>query len=186
MAVTIQTRRDTAVNWTTVNPVLALGEIGIETDTKKAKFGDGINAWAQLGYFIDPQSGGGVEEAPIDGNPYVRQNAGWVQDIPGGGGVPEAPQDGTLYGRQDAAWLAAAAAIHTHVKADITDFSDADYAAAAHTHSKSEIVDFDHTHLAADLPNDVVYAPADPGLKIEVVATLPGTPDNNTLYFVTG
>lgn len=34
-----------------------------------------------------------------------------------------------------------AAAVHTHVKADITDFSDADYAAASHTHTLSEITD---------------------------------------------
>lgn len=31
---------------------------------------------------------------------------------------------------------------HTHLKADITDFNDADYAAASHTHTKSEVTDF--------------------------------------------
>ncbi|KKL07037.1 hypothetical protein LCGC14_2590060, partial [marine sediment metagenome] len=33
MAVQIQSRRDTAANWTSNNPTLAAGEIGIETDT---------------------------------------------------------------------------------------------------------------------------------------------------------
>lgn len=46
-------RRDTAVNWQSVNPVLAEGEIGIETDTMKAKLGDGVTAWNDLAYFKD-------------------------------------------------------------------------------------------------------------------------------------
>lgn len=47
---TIQLRRDTAANWTTANPVLAEGEVGIETDTRKQKFGDGSTAWNSLSY----------------------------------------------------------------------------------------------------------------------------------------
>jgi len=49
-SVTIQLRRDTATNWTTENPVLATGEIGIETDTLRAKVGDGTTAWNGLSY----------------------------------------------------------------------------------------------------------------------------------------
>ena len=48
--VTIQLRRDTAANWTVENPVLAAGEIGIETNTLKAKVGDGATAWNSLSY----------------------------------------------------------------------------------------------------------------------------------------
>ena len=51
MSVTIQTRRDLAANWTTVNPVLHSGEIGLETDTRKAKMGDGATAWTSLSYW---------------------------------------------------------------------------------------------------------------------------------------
>jgi hypothetical protein len=47
---------------------------------------------------------GGITEAPIDGTPYSRQDAGWIQATAGGGGIADAPSDGTLYGRQDAAW----------------------------------------------------------------------------------
>jgi len=43
-------RNDTAQNWTTNNPVLAKGEMGIEIDTKKFKFGDGTTAWNSLSY----------------------------------------------------------------------------------------------------------------------------------------
>lgn len=46
----IQLRRDTAANWTSTNPVLAAGEQGFETDTKKIKVGDGTTAWASLAY----------------------------------------------------------------------------------------------------------------------------------------
>lgn len=46
----IDLRRDTAANWTSVNPVLALGEPGFETDNKKLKIGDGTTAWTALTY----------------------------------------------------------------------------------------------------------------------------------------
>jgi hypothetical protein len=50
MAVQIQLRNGTAAQWTSANPTLAAGEVGIETDTKKQKFGDGTTAWNSLGY----------------------------------------------------------------------------------------------------------------------------------------
>ena len=53
MASIIQIRRDTASNWTTANPILALGEMGAETDTSKIKIGDGVTAWASVPYLID-------------------------------------------------------------------------------------------------------------------------------------
>ena len=53
MADIIQIRRDTAANWTSANPVLAQGELGVETDTDKIKIGDGSTAWTSLGYLID-------------------------------------------------------------------------------------------------------------------------------------
>ena len=51
MAIQIQIRRDTAANWTSVDPILAEGEIGLETDTNQIKFGDGVLAWTALAYF---------------------------------------------------------------------------------------------------------------------------------------
>ena len=47
---TIKLRRDTAANWTSVNPVLNEGEMGLETDTNKLKIGDGYNTWSDRGY----------------------------------------------------------------------------------------------------------------------------------------
>jgi hypothetical protein len=41
MTATIQVRRDTAANWTSVDPTLNAGEIGLETDTGSFKIGSG-------------------------------------------------------------------------------------------------------------------------------------------------
>lgn len=51
--VQILLRHDTASNWTSANPTLAAGEVGIETDTHKIKVGDGITAWTDLAYVSD-------------------------------------------------------------------------------------------------------------------------------------
>jgi hypothetical protein len=48
MATRMQQRRGTAAEWTTIDPILAPGEIGFETDTSKFKIGDGVNAWSVL------------------------------------------------------------------------------------------------------------------------------------------
>ena len=48
----IQVRRDTAANWTSVNPVLAAGEFGLETDTGFTKLGDGSSTWTALRYNV--------------------------------------------------------------------------------------------------------------------------------------
>ena len=50
MAVKIQLRRDTAAAWTSANPTLAQGELGLETDTTYYKIGDGTTAWNSLAY----------------------------------------------------------------------------------------------------------------------------------------
>ena len=50
MAVQIQLRRDTAANWVSANPTLALGEFGMETDTMLYKIGDGATAWNSQSY----------------------------------------------------------------------------------------------------------------------------------------
>ena len=40
-------------DWAVANPVLLIGELGIESDTNKAKVGDGITTWNNLPYCID-------------------------------------------------------------------------------------------------------------------------------------
>lgn len=55
----IQIRNDLAATWTEKNPVLLKGEMGVETDTRKIKIGDGLNKWSALGY-------SGVDVADIE------------------------------------------------------------------------------------------------------------------------
>lgn len=50
MADIIQLRRGLSSTWTSTNPVLADGELGYETNTKKGKLGDGVTAWNSLTY----------------------------------------------------------------------------------------------------------------------------------------
>ena len=50
MAVQIQIRRGTAAQWTSANPVLAIGELGVETDTNQLKIGNGTAVWSALPY----------------------------------------------------------------------------------------------------------------------------------------
>ena len=56
----IQLRNDTAENWTTKNPLLLKGEMGVEIDTRKIKIGNGIDRWTALEY-------SGVDEDTIKG-----------------------------------------------------------------------------------------------------------------------
>ncbi len=46
----IQIRRGTASQWTSTNPTLAAGELGLETDTLLMKAGNGSTAWTSLAY----------------------------------------------------------------------------------------------------------------------------------------
>ena len=46
----LQFRRGTAAQWTTENPLLAVGEMAIESDTELFKIGDGVRRWNSLPY----------------------------------------------------------------------------------------------------------------------------------------
>ncbi len=48
----LQMRNDTAARWVTYNPVLLIGEIGVESDGGKFKIGDGVTAWKDLVYMV--------------------------------------------------------------------------------------------------------------------------------------
>jgi hypothetical protein len=53
----IRLRRANSSSWLEVDPVLALGEAGYETDTNKLKIGDGSLIWSELDYLrVDPSS----------------------------------------------------------------------------------------------------------------------------------
>jgi hypothetical protein len=52
----IKCKIDTAANWTTNDPVLLNGEMGVESDTHFFKVGDGTTAWSNLAYMTAPSS----------------------------------------------------------------------------------------------------------------------------------
>lgn len=65
----IQVRRDTASNWTATNPTLAVGELGLETDTSLIKVGTGSTAWNSLSYL--PVSDGSITTAKLASNASI-------------------------------------------------------------------------------------------------------------------
>lgn len=50
MTTRIKLRRDTSANWAANNPILALGEPGLDTTVNKVKYGDGVTRWNSLSY----------------------------------------------------------------------------------------------------------------------------------------
>lgn len=78
MAARIQLRRDTAANWASVNPVLAQGEQGHETDTGRLKIGDGATAWNALIYRLSDPSNVAITGGSIGG---VAMNGGTLNGV---------------------------------------------------------------------------------------------------------
>ena len=57
MAIRFQIRGGTKAQWTNQNPILIERELGIETDTKKIKVGDGTTPWNTLAYMTQGERG---------------------------------------------------------------------------------------------------------------------------------
>lgn len=63
---TFKLRRGKAAEWSSVNPILAVGEPGFEIDTFKLKIGDGSTAYNDLPYIADAAAiNSSVEEGSI-------------------------------------------------------------------------------------------------------------------------
>lgn len=60
----IKLRRGSAAQWTSDNPTLGPAEPGVELDTGKFKFGDGVTPWNDLDYAAGEGGGGGVYIGP--------------------------------------------------------------------------------------------------------------------------
>lgn len=54
MAIQIQLRRGSRLQWNSANPILAEGELTLEIDTHRFKIGDGISTWGELPYASGP------------------------------------------------------------------------------------------------------------------------------------
>lgn len=78
MAVVIQLRRDTASAWTSANPTLAQGEMGVETDTAKYKIGDGTTVWTSLSYSSFPSTAISASTVTAKGDLLVATASGTI------------------------------------------------------------------------------------------------------------
>ena len=77
----IQLRNDTAENWTTQNPVLRKGEMGVEIDTGKTKIGNGTAHWKDLKYSgVDEDTIKGIIDKNRDNFTEVVANKGETDD----------------------------------------------------------------------------------------------------------
>ena len=96
----LQLRHAAAASWSIVNPVLAQGEMGYETDTEQFKIGNGSTAWNSLGYggLLGPTGNTGptgmtgpapsvVNSLTINGSLYVQETQELVGTKTGATGV---------------------------------------------------------------------------------------------------
>ena len=119
MNVKFRLRRDTSANWATANPVLGLGEPGLETDFRRVKYGDGATAWNDLGYGANgPIYWADILNKPttLVGYGLTVSNADWsgadLSIVNGGTGASSAAAARTNLGAQgQSAKLDAAAAL---------------------------------------------------------------------------
>lgn len=49
----IRVRRGTSAEWASANPLLLIGELGLDTTTRRLKAGDGATLWNDLPYLAD-------------------------------------------------------------------------------------------------------------------------------------
>ena len=95
MEFTFQWRRDSALDWASINPVLREGEPGLELDTNKFKVGDGSTAWNDLPYYLDENAVTSIVQGWVtpgvgpqgDPGPQGPQGIQGIQGLPGIQGV---------------------------------------------------------------------------------------------------
>lgn len=63
----IRLRGDSAANWTAINPILRLREVGLELDSRRFKVGDGVTTWSALPYYLDGLEVRGQASRMVDG-----------------------------------------------------------------------------------------------------------------------
>ena len=91
----IQLKRGTASRWSTINPLLKNGELGVETDTKKIKLGNGTSQWNSLNYInIVPEDLGNTLDSYIESS--EKGNAGGVATLNSSGVIPDSQISPTI------------------------------------------------------------------------------------------
>jgi hypothetical protein len=96
----LQMRRGTAATWNSTDPTLSAGEWGYETDTGRAKVGDGSTVWTSLKYtklrYDDFITGSGVSITELtDGNSQVT-GLSFSSDLAAGDNITLSESNGTI------------------------------------------------------------------------------------------
>jgi hypothetical protein len=89
MPIQIQMRRGTTAQWSTANPTLASGEVGVDTSLTKFKVGNGLTAWNSLQYATLTYQGayaGGTTYYPNDVVSY--NNSSYICILQSTGNLP--------------------------------------------------------------------------------------------------
>jgi hypothetical protein len=156
MADRLQLRRDTALNWSAIDPVLAQGEVGVDLTNRLFKVGDGVSTWSLLAFsgfsindlassLLSTYSSSKVDELLTGKADSVHTHA--TSEVTG--------LDTALDGKADS--------VHTHATSEVTglDTALAGKADSVHTHATSEVTGLDtalagkadsvHTHSILDI-----------------------------------
>lgn len=103
MITRILLRRGNAADWVNANPILRAGELGIETDTRKFKFGDDVTAWNDLPYAvgINNSTGSNIQGVTSVWPPAASPNVGDVyilaSPVPTGAPAGSAVNDAVIW-----------------------------------------------------------------------------------------
>lgn len=92
----VQQSYDSAQNWTTNNPVLLAGEIGVESDTGLMKIGNGTSNWIDLDYFAGNPADVQALITENEDNYYAVTATGEQEDLVAIGTVATAPKKGDI------------------------------------------------------------------------------------------
>lgn len=156
MAVRMQQRRATAEQWLLADPVLAEGEIGLETDTSSFKIGNGADTWSLLDYF---ETSAAIAGTIDDYVPLTQKGAALgVATLDENGFVPASQLDIDVSGDINAAISSlidgAPGVLDTLNELAAAIGDDADFATNIAT-SIAGKADLAHTHLLADITDYV-------------------------------
>jgi hypothetical protein len=103
MITRILIRRGAAVDWAAANSTLAAGELGIEIDTRKFKFGDGDTPWNDLPYAVgvNNATGSNIKGVATAWPPAATPDVGDVyilpDPVPSGTPINYDPHDAVIW-----------------------------------------------------------------------------------------
>ncbi len=184
----LQWRRGTAAEWTSTDPILAGGEVGYETDTRKFKIGDGSTAWVSLDYSGDDHSALANLDWSAAGHTMDSTLDMLDQDILNVGNL-ELNDGGSIYGESTVQLITAAAQAMYFDAGALFSWRDVDDSDAVRMTLDSatgllamNALTVGTTTLAANLPgyeDKIGIKTATPDSVLHIKADVPGVVGNN-------